>query len=257
MSATGVRSAEYDAEKYGAGIAYSGVNPGYGEQQPRPSSRLSLRTDSMGLEPPNYSRPVSRQSPSNGVPNDVSDWPRQSCSSELESGQLPFKRAKSADLIRSPLSGRLPPFAPKTALSPEPPFARTSTPPCTSGTPRTKRSMDVMEAANDPTWNASTRSLLSTIKEKSDTKSNTFARRVFEAGKPDLLYDLCTTTWMKDHMDGVLDLTTLAHMSKHVTQQKLVEQVKLIGEKCAWMEIGVQQTLHSYCGLCLHEGTEP
>ena len=261
MSATAVRSADFDTEKYGAGVAYSGVNPGYGEQQARPLSRLSLRTDSMGLEPPNYSRPVSRQSPSNSISTDVADWPRPSVSSESESGQTTFRKAKSSDLIRSPVSGRLPPFAPKTGMPLEAPPVRASTPTSTSGAPRSKRSMDVMEAANkvrfeDPTWNASTRSLLSTIREKSDSHPNTFARRVFEAGKPDLLYDLRTTTRMKDHVHGVLDLTTLARMSQHVAQQKLVEQVKTIGEKGAWLEIGIQQTLHEFCNLCPHGSTE-
>ena len=113
-------------------------------------------------------------------------------------------------------------------------------------------SMDVMDAANRVHWESaachnSTRSLLSTIREKADLQSSTFAQRVFEAGKSDLLYDLRTTSRLKDHIYGVLDLTALGRMNEHVLQQKLVEQVKAIGEKRAWMDIGIQQTLHDYC----------
>ncbi|KAK5135702.1 hypothetical protein LTR08_004688 [Meristemomyces frigidus] len=112
--------------------------------------------------------------------------------------------------------------------------------------------MDVLEAANkvswqDPACHNSTRSLLSTIIKKSQLQSSTFASRVFQAGKPDLLYDLQTTTRMKERKCGVLDFTALERMSLHVLQQKLVEQVAAIGEKGAWMEIGIQQTLHDYC----------
>lgn len=85
------------------------------------------------------------------------------------------------------------------------------------------------------------------IREKADQEPSTFAQRVFEAGKPDLLYDLRTSKRLKDQRHGVLDLTTLQRMSQHVLQQKLVEQVKAIGDMGAWMEIGVRQTLHEYC----------
>lgn len=90
---------------------------------------------------------------------------------------------------------------------------------------------------------------MSMIREKVDLESTNFAQRVFEAGKLDLLYDLRTTRRLKQHRDGVLDLTTLQRMSQHVLQQKLVEQVRAIGDKEAWMEIGVKETLHDYCKM--------
>lgn len=145
----------------------------------------------------------------------------------------------------------LPPFAPKAVLRPPP--VHPATPPPTAQKKRratSTRSMDVMEAAKQAPWiehGASTRSLLSTIKEKSAQQPSTFAQRVFEAGKPDLLYELTERKRLKMRSDGVLDLTTLERMNQHVLQQKLVEQVKALGERGAWMEIGVQQTLHDYC----------
>ncbi|GAB7360817.1 hypothetical protein MBLNU230_g0804t1 [Neophaeotheca triangularis] len=74
--------------------------------------------------------------------------------------------------------------------------------------------------------------------------SLTFASRVFEAGKPHLLYDVAQR---RGSPCGVLDLTTLQRMNQHVLQQKLVEQVRALGKREAWMEIGIQQTLHAYC----------
>jgi len=84
----------------------------------------------------------------------------------------------------------------------------------------------------------------------SPTPSN-FAQRVFDAGKGDLLYDLKQSTRMpwnfRDEKHGVLDLTTLQRMQQHVLQQKLVEQVRSMGEKGTWMEIGIGETMKDYC----------
>jgi hypothetical protein len=68
-----------------------------------------------------------------------------------------------------------------------------------------------------------------------------FAQRVFDAGKSDLLYDF------EDVKHGVLDLSTLLRMQQHVLQQKLVAQVNALGQKGAWMEIGVGETMKEYC----------
>jgi len=115
--------------------------------------------------------------------------------------------------------------------------------------------MDVLEGARQVLWSSdgfdSGRSLLSQIRDKSGDQPSTFAQRVFEAGKPDLLYELRETKRLKDRRHGVLDLTTLERMNQHVLQQKLVEQVKAIGDKNAWMEIGIKETLHDYCKQCL------
>ena len=129
-------------------------------------------------------------------------------------------------------------------------FAGASTP-----NRRNARSMDVMEAVrqngiSQRTYHSAV-SLASVYSEKTQSRRSNFASRVFEAGKPDLLYDLTEKQrlpWnFNDQKHGVLDLTTLQRMNQHVLQQKLVEQVKVMGEKEAWMEIGVRQTLHDYC----------
>jgi len=103
-----------------------------------------------------------------------------------------------------------------------------------------------MAAARQIAWDQK-RDTLANLAEKMDAESSTFAQRVFEAGKPDLMYDLRETRRFKDRVHGVLDLTTLQRMNQHVLQQKLVEQVKAIGDKGAWMEIGIKDTLHDYC----------
>ncbi|KAK3674600.1 hypothetical protein LTR78_005686 [Recurvomyces mirabilis] len=119
--------------------------------------------------------------------------------------------------------------------------------------PSMQRSTDILDAARNMPYPQSPvdgmRSLTSLIQHKNKLQSSTFAERVFEAGKPDLLYDLKSSHRFKDSTDGVLDLTTLQRMSQHVIQQKLVEQVKAIGEKGAWMEIGIRETLHEYCEI--------
>ena len=51
----------------------------------------------------------------------------------------------------------------------------------------------------------------------------------------------------EDVKHGVLDLTTLLRMQQHVLQQKLVAQVNALGQKGAWMEIGVGETMKEYC----------
>lgn len=82
-----------------------------------------------------------------------------------------------------------------------------------------------------------------------------FAQRVFDAGKSDLLYEVDESTrwpWnFEDVKHGVLDLTTLLRMQQHVLQQKLVAQVNALGQKGAWMEIGVGETMKEYCKLHL------
>jgi len=119
---------------------------------------------------------------------------------------------------------------------------------------RSTKSMDVMDAARKMAWEqksevSALRLTGASWEEQMTAKSTSFAQRVFEAGKPDLMYDLRETKRLKEVVHGVLDLTTLERMNQHVLQQKLVEQVKAIGDKCAWMEIGIQQTLHDYCTL--------
>ena len=78
-----------------------------------------------------------------------------------------------------------------------------------------------------------------------------FAQRVFDAGKSDLLYEIDESTrwpWnFEDVKHGVLDLSTLLRMQQHVLQQKLVAQVNALGQKGAWMEIGVGETMKEYC----------
>lgn len=78
-----------------------------------------------------------------------------------------------------------------------------------------------------------------------------FAQRVFDAGKHDLLYEVDESSrlpWkFEDVKHGVLDLTTLLRMQQHVLQQKLVAQVNALGQKGAWMEIGVGETMKEYC----------
>lgn len=181
----------------------------------------------------------------------------------------PLSRSESAS------EGSLPPFAPKAMLQAElrepppvplPPLPSLPlySPPSSERLNRSRkstRSMDILEAARQqqlPMHNGgSTRELLSTITEKSRVEPSTFAQRVFTAGKPDLLYELRERKRLKDRRNGVLDFTTLERMNTHVLQQKLVEQVKAIGEKNAWMEIGIKETLHDYCkpGFALYSPT--
>jgi len=150
-------------------------------------------------------------------------------------------------------SAHIPVFAQK-AVEPKmlhgPSYAELPSPAPTYRPPM-QRSTDVLNAARDMQYSPgpgdSLRSLTSLIQQKNKLPASTFAERVFEAGKPDLLYDLKTSHQFKDSTDGVLDLTTLQRMSQHVIQQKLVEQVKAIGDKGAWMEIGIRETLREYC----------
>ncbi|KAK5114492.1 hypothetical protein LTR62_002427 [Meristemomyces frigidus] len=142
------------------------------------------------------------------------------------------KRAVEPRMLKEPGSVALP--------SPAPTYAS-----------RMPRSSDVIDAyarmSATPNGWGSVHSLASVIQRKAKSESSTFAQRVFEAGKPDLLYDLTSAIHFKHVTDGVLDLTTLQRMSQHVLQQKLVEQVKALGDKGAWMEIGIRETLHQYC----------
>lgn len=86
-----------------------------------------------------------------------------------------------------------------------------------------------------------------------------FAQRVFDAGKCDLLYEVDESTrwpWkFEDVKHGVLDLGTLMRMQQHVLQQKLVAQVNALGQKGAWMEIGVGETMKEYCKFTLRTHT--
>lgn len=256
MSVSEVSSIDHDIEKYGAST-FGGVNQQYGERRTRRMSRT--RTHS-----PNFSRP----SPPDSV-DESANFPRRRRSEDDEPDRASFRQTQNAtpdftrhssistpSLLQSPtgtLKPKLPPFAPKAGLLHHPPPVIPSSPALTQETKRlrkTSRSMDVVEAARSVPWqdsSDSTRSLMSTIREKSQLESTTFAQRVFEAGKPDLLYDLTETKRFKDRKYGVLDLTTLERMNQHVLQQKLTEQVKAIGDQGAWMEIGIKEALHDYC----------
>lgn len=78
----------------------------------------------------------------------------------------------------------------------------------------------------------------------------TFAQRVFLAGKSNLLYNYTEHSllpWHKPLTRGAIDVTTLQKMQKYVVQQKLVAQVRALGERECWLEIGIGQTIHEYC----------
>jgi len=94
---------------------------------------------------------------------------------------------------------------------------------------------------------ATTKSVASDWDEKTKAEPSPFEQRVFEAGKPNLMYDLRERRQCRDHVSGVLDLTTLQRMNQHVLQERLVEQVRAISDKGAWMDIDIKQTLHDYC----------
>ena len=200
------------------------------------------------------SRPVSRS-----ASIDTSNRGRgRRSSDENEKGSFRRAHSVSPEFNGPPSytgSINLPPFAPKTMLR-DPPPVNPFSPPASAQSKkrplRSCRSMDVLEAASHThpwTESGSISTLLEAIREKKKQRPTTFAQRVFDAGKPDLLYEFRERKRLKDRSHGVLDLTTLERMNQHVLQQKLVEQVKAIGEKGAWMEIGIRSTLHEYCKL--------
>ncbi|QIW96439.1 hypothetical protein AMS68_001957 [Peltaster fructicola] len=81
----------------------------------------------------------------------------------------------------------------------------------------------------------------------------TFARRVFLAAKHDLLYNYSEQIrlpWRCNTLThGAVDLTTLQRMQKHVVQQRLIAQVRALGERECWLEIGIGDTMREYCQI--------
>lgn len=79
---------------------------------------------------------------------------------------------------------------------------------------------------------------------------SSFAQRVFTAAKADLLYDYFERDrpWhIHKRKHGALDVVTLAKMQRHILQRRLVEQVRSIGERGCWIDIGVLDTIRQYC----------
>ncbi|KAK1082052.1 hypothetical protein LTR33_004196 [Friedmanniomyces endolithicus] len=254
MSRSGMSSLDIDVEK-----ATKFIRPSDRARSPRISnaSQSSWREAQARHRSRNYSRPSP---PSSMGSIDRGHMMRRRRSSDDIPDRAQISRGQTPPIFipqetpASPASTRVPVFAQRavqSAMLHNPPPIPPDSP--TSADRRSRKSLgstDVVEAAKSlpaPSHWSSTRSLMSIIREKADQEPTTFAQRVFEAGKPDLLYDLRTSKRLKDQRHGVLDLTTLQRMSQHVLQQKLVEQVKAIGDMGAWMEIGVRQTLHEYC----------
>ena len=234
------------------------IRPSDRPQSPRISnaSQSSWRETQTRHRSRNYSRPSP---PSSMGSIDRGHMMRRRRSSDdipdraqISRGQTP-PDFNPQETPASPASTRVPVYAQRavqSAMLHNPPPIPPDTPTTDRRSRKSLGSTDVVDAAKSlppPSHWSSTRSLTSMIREKADQEPSTFAQRVFEAGKPDLLYDLRTSKRLKDQRHGVLDLTTLQRMSQHVLQQKLVEQVKAIGDQGAWMEIGVRQTLHEYC----------
>ncbi|KAK5687764.1 hypothetical protein LTS10_001904 [Elasticomyces elasticus] len=226
---------------------------------PFPDRAESPRINGAGLSwrnstPRPHSRNYSRPSPPSSIGSVDHGHPvrRHRSSDDLAHMRRAQTPQDVPEMPGSPMTTQVPVFAKKAvhnSMLRDPPPIPPDTPPRIKQSRKSTGSMDVVEAAKrmPPSAWSSTRSLISMIREKADLEPTTFAQRVFEAGKPDLLYDLRTTKRMKDRRDGVLDLTTLQRMGQHVLQQKLVEQVKAVGDKGAWMEIGIRETLHDYC----------
>ncbi|KAK0271181.1 hypothetical protein LTR35_013742 [Friedmanniomyces endolithicus] len=253
MSRSGVSSLDYDIEK-----ATKFIRPSDRARSPRISnaSQSSWRETQGRHRSRNYSRPSppsSMGSIDRGHPmrrrRSSDDIPDRA---QISHGQTP-PTFNSQETPTSPASTRVPVFAQRavqTAMLHNPPPIPPDSPTTDRRSRKSLGSTDVVDAAKSlpaPSHWSSTRSLMSMVRENADQEPTTFAHRVFEAGKPDLLYDLRTSKRLKDQRHGVLDLTTLQRMNQHVLQQKLVEQVKAIGDRGAWMEIGVTQTLHEYC----------
>ncbi|KAF2773727.1 hypothetical protein EJ03DRAFT_105360 [Teratosphaeria nubilosa] len=225
------------------------------------SQRPASPGNMSGRGSPNYSRPNSRLSTIVPIAEcspqqSYVKLRRSSDSATQVLGRAQYRRpGSSTDSVRpifANMSTTLPPFAPKGRedVFNQPLPLEKGPEPLTRRKRRstTSRSMDLLEAAKHVPWaNPTWRSVESLVAEKSRKPAGSFAQRVFEAGKADLMYDLRTTQYCKDRVQGVLDLGTLQRMSQYVLQQKLTEQVKAIGDKGAWMEIGIRQTLHAYC----------
>ncbi|TKA83299.1 hypothetical protein B0A55_00774 [Friedmanniomyces simplex] len=252
MSGSRMSSLDYDLEK---GTISDFTFDRAESARTSTESRLSRRDARPRQRSRNYSRPSP---PSSLRSIDQGQIVRRHRSSDDITEHAQIRREHipqefhPQEMPASPVSRGVPVFAQRavqTAMLHDPPPIPPDTPPTGRRSRKSIGSTDVVEAAKrmPPSDWSSTRSLMSMIREKADLEPTTFAQRVFEAGKPDLLYDLRTSKRFKDQRHGVLDLTTLQRMSQHVLQQKLVEQVKAIGDRGAWMEIGIRETLHEYC----------
>ncbi|EMC95789.1 hypothetical protein BAUCODRAFT_34555 [Baudoinia panamericana UAMH 10762] len=250
-------------------------SPGFARTQ-SPSVRLStssageritgnlLRAKSTPHVAPSANSTSPSSSTSIEYSNPPQSWQRPS---EDDTPRYQPRRHTFVELPADPTAGRIPSLSQRSSkpdfLKGPPPPPPPAVPPMPTAPSKARysqqssKSHEVHEMKQAPfqmrsdsqMQTESMRSLVPTIREKSSfiDGPSTFAQRVFEAGKPDLLYDLRTTILLKDHKDGFLDLTTLQRMSTHVLQQKLVEQVKAIGDRGAWMEIGIKDALHDYC----------
>lgn len=248
MSWSAVSSTNYDIEKVG-GRPYTTYRVSSPDRIP--GHRLSR---SGATSPATFT--FDRSSPPVSATDSI-DYERSRArrSSDSVAIRAQFRKLNNGtpDLLPSPASTKLPPFAPKAReeiLHPPPPV---ELPPLPLNHERvhSSKSIDVIEAVKTPrlqkgVWR-STKTLLSTIQDQSQTDSSTFAQRVFEAGKPDLIREIHDRKFSRKGQNSVLDLFALARMNQHVLQGRLVEQVKEISTKGAWVEIGVRQTLHDYC----------
>jgi hypothetical protein len=236
-----------------------------GASDPRPISRIeSPSRMSRRISPPNSAVETIEEHPGQIPQRRSSDSSAQTLaraefrksnnvtpdSPRRPMSTVDFRKShnRTPESPRRPMSTtRLPPFAPKPRediLHVPPPVGEV---PAHKKRPRSSRSqsIDVVHAAKvlgNPAW-----STTMLIRDKSQLPASSFAYRVYEAGKPGLMYEQHTREMFKPKRTPVLDLTALQQMTKHVLQQKLVEQVKAIGEKGAWMEIGIRETLHEYC----------
>jgi hypothetical protein len=215
MSFPGVSSLEYDIEK-----AFRVRSPERRSESPSiTGKRLSRHMSGTPIEGDskhysNFSRP------SVASLNSFEHTVQRRRSSDDLSEKKPPRRRQYSDMSPMSPTGSVPVFA-RAAIEAnvlrDPPPVRNSSPAPTTASHRT-RSMDVLEAvARDNTRWESNRSLVSIIREQSKHDSSTFAQRVFESGKADLLYDLHYSKRWKDRKEGMLDLTTLQRMSQHVS----------------------------------------
>jgi hypothetical protein len=188
MSFSGVSSIEYDLEK-----SFRVRSP-------------ERRSDSPGITGKRLSRHMSG-TPTEADLRNYSNFSRPSLGS-LNSFEHTIQRRRSSDDLSekkrprrmhysemSPVSpsGTVPIFARgavEANMLRDPPPIHPASPAPTIGS-RKSRSMDVLEAVSRDThrWD-SNRSLVSIIREQSKHEPTTFAQRVFESGKADLLYDL-------------------------------------------------------------------
>jgi len=247
MSWSAGSSTDYDIEKVG-GRPYATHRVSSPDRIP--GNRLSR---SGATSPATFT--FDRSSPAVSATGSINHERRPRRSSDSGAIRAQFRKLNNGtpDFLPSPTSTRLPPFAPKACediLHPSPPVELPSLP-LKHEHHHSSKSVDVIEAVKTPmlqrnAWR-STKTLMSTIQDQSQTPSSTFTRRVFEAAKPDLVRESRGRKSSRKGENSTLDLLTLARMNQHVLQGRLVEQVKAISEKGAWMEIGVKQTLHDYC----------